>query len=244
VKRVGWIALLGAAAFAAILIGGLPASWLIPSHFQSARCASIDGSLWSGACSGLTVSGTTVGDLGWELHPLRLFLGRLAAHVTLGNGPADAAADLELGLGQKITARNVNASLPLDPQLLPGVPTTLHGNAHIELALASIERGVLKDLKGTIEAHDLIDTSGNRTPLGSYAVVFPGGNSPPTGQLHDLDGPLAVEGTLKLTPQPGFEVQGLVAARNGAPQELINNIRFLGSPDATGRRPFSLSGSF
>jgi general secretion pathway protein N len=242
VKRVGWIALLGAAAFAAILVGGLPASWLIPNHFAGASCTSIDGSLWSGACSGLSVSGSTVGDVGWELHPFGLLLGRLGAHLTLGNGPAEAAADVELRLGQKITARNVSATLPLDPRLLPGVPATLHGNARIDLALARLEHGVLKELKGTVEAHDLVDTSGQRTPLGSYAVSFPGGDT--TGQLHDLDGPLAVEGTLKLTPQPGFEVQGLVATRNGAPQELINNIRFLGSPDASGRRPFSLSGSF
>jgi len=47
-----------------------------------------------------------------------------------------------------------------------------------------------------------------------------------------------------LTPAPGFELEGFIAARNGAPPELVNSLRFLGSPDATGRRPFSLSGTF
>jgi general secretion pathway protein N len=244
VKRAGWIALLGAAAFAAILVGGLPASWLVPSRFAGGSCASIDGSLWSGTCSGLTVSGTTLGDLNWELHPLKLFVGRLAAHLTLGNGPTDAAADVELGFGQKVTVRNLSANLPLDPKLVPIVPPTLHGSARADVQLARFEHGVLSELQGELEAHDLVDTSGQRTPLGSYRVSFPGGSGTPTGQLHDLDGPLAVEGTLKFTPQPGFEVQGVIAARNGAPQELVNNIRFLGSPDASGRRPFSFSGSF
>jgi hypothetical protein len=64
------------------------------------------------------------------------------------------------------------------------------------------------------------------------------------GQIRDLGGPLSVTGTLKLTRQGGYEVEGLVAARADAPPELINNMRFLGSPDATGRRPFSLSGTF
>ena len=41
-----------------------------------------------------------------------------------------------------------------------------------------------------------------------------------------------------------IEAEGLVAARTGAPPELINNLRFLGSPDATGRRPFSVAGTF
>jgi general secretion pathway protein N len=244
VKRGLWIALLGAIAFSVILLVRLPASWLLPTRFGPGSCASLDGSLWSGTCSGLTLSGSHLGDLAWELHPLRLLVGRLAAHVTLGNGPADVSADVEVGSGQNITARHVVADLPLDPHLIPAVPPTLHGNAHAELALVHLEHGVLQDLQGRIEAHDLIDNSGHRTPLGSYALTFPGGTTPPTGQLRDLDGPLALEGTLKLTAQSGFELAGVIAARPGAPQELINNIQFLGTPDASGRRPFSLSGSF
>jgi hypothetical protein len=69
----------------------------------------------------------------------------------------------------------------------------------------------------------------------------PGGE--PVGKLRDLDGPLAVEGTMRLTRQPGFDLQGEVTARPGAPPALINNIRFLGSPDALGRRPFGISGT-
>jgi general secretion pathway protein N len=244
VKRTVWIALLGAAAFGVIVITGLPAAWLIPSHFAQGSCASIDGSLWSGTCTGLTVNGAGFGNLSWDLHPLKLLVGRLAAHLQLGDGPADAAGDVELGFGQRITLRDFSADAPLDPRLVPGVPATLSGRAHVTVALAQLDHGALKDLKGRIEAHDLVDTSGHRTALGSYVVDFPGGTTPPTGQMRDLDGPLALEGTLKLTPQPGFEVEGLIATRNGAPPELVNNVRFLGSPDASGRRPFSLSGSF
>ena len=134
--------------------------------------------------------------------------------------------------------------LPLDPKLIPGVPPNLHGRAHAELALLTIQRGIITDLKGRIEAHDLEDRSGANTPLGSYVVIFPGGGNEPVGKLHDLDGPLALEGTLRLTRQPGFELEGLIAARRGAPPELVNNIQWLGSPDASGRRPFSLSGTF
>ena len=243
-RRGLWIALVGAIVFTVIVVARLPASWLVPNRFAQGSCASIEGSLWSGTCGTLTVNGMSLGDLSWELHPLRLFAGKLAAHLTLANGPADANGDVELGLGQQVTARNVVAELPLDPKLLPLVPPTLRGRAPAQLALVRLEHGQLRDLAGTIEAHDLIDTAGNRTPLGSYVVSFPGGGAVPTGALHDLDGPLALEGTLKLTPQPGFELEGLIATRPGAPQELVNNIRFLGAPDASGRRPFAISGTF
>jgi hypothetical protein len=47
-----------------------------------------------------------------------------------------------------------------------------------------------------------------------------------------------------LTPEPGFDLQGLVAARPSASADLVQNLRFLGSPDAQGRRQFSLESSF
>ncbi len=81
---------------------------------------------------------------------------------------------------------------------------------------------------------------------GSYSVTFPPPTAgDPVGQLKDLgSGPLAVEGALKLTPAPGFDLQGLVAARPSASADLVQNLRFLGSPDAQGRREFSLESSF
>jgi general secretion pathway protein N len=244
VKRPFWIAILAAIAFVTILLMRLPAAWILPAHGPQWACASIDGSLWSGGCAGLTVSGAPLGDLSWDLHPLRLLVGRAAAHLTLSHGPADAAADVEAGLGGRITARQLTADVPLDSHLIAALPPNLHGRAHCELALIEVQRGVIRRLQGRIEARNLEERSGNNTALGSYVATFPGGTGEPVGTLRDLEGPLALEGTLRLTPAPGFELEGVIAARSGAPPEIVNSLRFLGSPDATGRRPFSLSGTF
>lgn len=241
-KRAIGIALLAALAFGIIFIARMPADWVIPTG-QAQGCASVEGSLWSGGCAGLVVSGTAVGDLGWQLLPLRLLAGKLAAHVNLTHGAANASADVELGFGGNVTARNLVADLPLDPALVPGIPANLHGRAHLDFARAELRHGVITRLEGRIEARDLEERSGGNTPLGSYLVTFAGGSGEPTGKLHDVDGPLALEGTLRLTSAPGFELEGLIAPRPGAPPELVSNIRFLGSPDASGRRPFSVSGT-
>ncbi len=244
-KRGLWIALLAAAAFLAIFLARMPAEWVVPTGAGTrASCSSVAGSLWSGECAGLSVQRRPVGDLSWELHPLKLLLGKLAARVTLARGAATLSADVEAGLSGRITVRHLVADLPLDPALVPGLPPELHGRAHLDVALARIEHRAVTELAGTIEAHDLEDRSGQATRLGSYVVRFPGGAGEPTGKVRDLDGPLAVEGTLRLTPQGGFELEGLVAPRSNAAPELLNNIRYLGSPDASGRRPFSLAGSF
>jgi hypothetical protein len=243
-KGSGWIALAAAAVFAFLLVARMPASWVIRTNGANALCASVDGSLWSGSCNGMSIAHNPIGDVTWELHPLRLFLGQLAAHASAVHGAAQASAEVTLSLGERITAHDLVADLPLDAAIIPGLPASLSGHAHFNLALARMEHGVVTQLQGRIEVHDLVDHSGEATVLGSYVIDFPAGESgEPVGKLHDLDGPLAVEGTMRLTRQPGFDLQGEVTARPGAPPGLINNIRFLGSPDALGRRPFGVSGT-
>src|SRR6185437_13423316 len=233
-------------AFAAIVLARLPASWLLPTGGAAFSCASVDGSLWSGYCSGLRVRGAALGDLTWQLRPARLLLGKVAAHIDLEHPPTTSAqGDVEIGLGGTVVARNLTASIPLDPKVIPAVPPTLTGALHLDLALASVTRkGVVTRLQGRIEASDLVDHSGYVTPLGNFAVTFPGGGPEPTGDLQDLGGPLAVEGKLVLTPQPGYDLSGYVTPRASATTPLINAIQFLGSPDAQGRRQFAMSGTY
>ncbi|HXZ59672.1 MAG TPA: type II secretion system protein N [Steroidobacteraceae bacterium] len=234
--------LLAAAAFAVMLLARLPASWVVP-RTGALACASADGSVWRGACSGLTVARAPFGDLAWDLAPLRLLTGSLAAHVVLTHGPVTGSADVALRLGGRVELRNLVADLPLDPRQLPRLPPQLRGSVHTDLALARIEHGALTELKGRLEAHDLTQRTGHVTRLGSYAVTFPGGGPEPVGTVVDLGGPLAVQGTLRLTKQPGYVLEGTVAPRADAAPELVGDLQYLGSPDALGRRPFNIAGT-
>lgn len=237
------IALAAAAAFAVILISRLPASWVVPRTGMVA-CTGADGSVWSGSCNGLTLERLALGDLTWDAAPLKLLTGTLAAHVVLAHGPVTASADAAYGVGGSLSLRNLIADLKLDPRQIPHLPPQLRGSVHTDLALVRLEHGRLAELKGRIEAHDLTQRTGHVTPLGSYALTFAGGGTEPVGTLVDLGGPLAVEGTLRLTRQAGYVLEGRVAARADAAPELIDNLQFLGSPDASGRRPFSIAGTF
>jgi general secretion pathway protein N len=242
-KRTVTVIVLVIVAFAAIVLARLPASWVLPTGGANFRCASVAGTLWSGYCSDLEVSGAAMGDLTWRLRPARLLLGKLAAHVDLEHPPTTSAqGDVEIGMGGTVVARNLTASLPLDPRLLPGVPRTLTGSLHLDLALAKVNRkGVVSSLDGRIEARNIVDSSGYVTPLGNFAVTFPGGT---TGHVQDLGGPLAVDGQLVLTPQPGYDLSGYVTPRANAVPALVNALEFLGTPDAQGRRQFALSGTY
>jgi hypothetical protein len=65
------------------------------------------------------------------------------------------------------------------------------------------------------------------------------------GQLRSLSGPLDVEGTLRLTRSPpGFLAEGLVATHPDASPQLVQSLAYLGTPDAQGRRHFSVENAF
>jgi general secretion pathway protein N len=245
-RRTLWLVVIGLVAFLGFIIARLPASWIAPGSKAAVSCADIDGTVWSGTCTGLTAYHQTYGDLSWEVHPLRLLAGKLSASVVLVRGTGSARGLVDAGFRRNVTARNVLADLPLDPTLLPQMPGDLHGSVHADLPLLVLHGEQVQALQGRIEVHDLIQGAGAAAQaLGSYSLEFPpGANGPPVGHLRDLGGPLSVDGSLRLTPEPGVSVEGLVAARPTAAAELQQEIQFLGSPDAQGRRLFSFAATF
>lgn len=243
-RRGIWITLLAVVAFLAIVVARLPASWIVPAPPAEVSCTAVDGTIWNGACAGLVADGSPLGDVTWNVHALSLLTGKLSAYVELTGPVAAVSGDFDMGLDKSITLHNVQASVPFDQGVKKLVPAlqTLSGSANANIISAHYAKGFLTQIQGRIEAHDLVshDRDGTAT-LGSYAVTFPAaaGSGEPTGQLQDLAGPLAVQGTLRvMQDKAGVEVHGLVAPRAEATPDLRHQLEYLGSPDAQGRREF------
>lgn len=244
-RRPLWVIGLAALVFSGVLISRLPARWVLAAAGHDLRCATVEGSLWNGYCGGATVRGTAVGNLSWQLLPGRLLSGRLAAHVASRLHGARVRADVSLGLGGTLTARNVRLHLPLDARVVPAVPPYISGTLRARLSRIELTRaGAVKDIEGRITVRHLIDSSGQVTPLGNFLLTFPARSGAPVGHLSDLGGPLSIEGTVRLTAQPGYDLRARVAARSNAVPSLTNALQFLGSPDTEGRRLLTLSGTY
>jgi general secretion pathway protein N len=245
-KRTIWISLLAALAFAIILLVRLPASWLSGSLPAGVSCGHINGTIWNGVCSGLNVQNTALGDLKWKLRPAALLSGRLASQVAL-DGPAGVGtSEVELRRNGELTARNVRANLPLNPAVIRALPANLRGNIETDLALLRFENRIVTGIEGRIDVRDLEQRGAPNSNWGDYVVSFPplAGNGEPVGDLRSVKGPLEIEGKLRLTREPGYVLDGFVAPRAGASPELVQQLGMLGTPDAQGRRPFSVAGTF
>ncbi len=239
------IIVLALAVFAAVLIDRLPAAWVLPALAPELSCATAGGTIWQGECTGARIHGVTLDQLTWHLRPRALLGGRLSADLAAVRGTATASGEVSVSWNGPLRGRALHARLALDPQLVPILPPYITGTLEADITRVEVARnGVIERLEGRLTVLHLVDSSGDVTPLGSYAVTFPRTTGEPVGRLHDLSGPLALSGTLRLTAQPGYVLHARVAARADAAPSLLQALQYLGAPDAEGRRPFALAGTY
>jgi hypothetical protein len=246
IGRTIGLGVLAVLAFALILLARFPAQWVVGFLPHGVTCDAVAGTLWNGACSGLLVHQQPLGDLTWMVRPARLLSGRLGAHVELSEAGSYINGDVEITPAGTVYAHNVHANVHLGPDVTPQLPGGLRGTASADLSNVEFKNGKLRDLRGHIEARDLAQTGSGRTDLGSYAIAFAGAGAAGAviGELRDLGGPLVVDGTVRMTPEPGFQVDGKVATRSAATPNLVRELQVLGPPDAQGRRSFSVVDTF
>lgn len=237
------------AAFAATLLARFPAAWalkLAPAGLI--ECSEPVGTLWKGRCTQAAFRGTPLGALTWDLRAASLLRARIGGHATVQRQGATAEGDFEAGFGGALDARNLRTSFELDPALVPGVPPNVRGRVSADMGSLALRKGRIARAAGRIEVRGLRQLGAPEITLGDYELVFDGEPLPDgalPGRLRDLGGgPLGIEATLTLTPEPGYLLEGLVTARPDTPAELARQLAILGSPDASGRRPFSVAGTF
>lgn len=245
-KRAVWITVLAVLAFAIILVARLPVRWVTGFLPKTITCADWAGTVWNGSCTGLVAQNIQVGDVVWQLKAAPLLRSTIAAHIDVRRGPNFVVGDVEMANDQ-LTARDLQVDMPLDPTLIPQLPKNLAGTVRANLQSLHVEKNAITSVQGTVEGHDLVQGSGGRRyALGAYSLTFPAADpsQEPIGQLKSLSGPLDVQGTLRLTREPGFVLEGLVAAGPQTDPQLARELSYLGAPDAQGRRPFSVAATF
>lgn len=235
-RRAVTLAVIG---FALVLILRFPARWLGPLLPRAIHCQQLDGSVWSGTCSGLTSGVSALGDLSWDLQALQLLRARLELRLDLTNQGSYLRGFVARGFGGSLHGRDVALDLPLTSALISSLPAGAHARLQGTLQQFNWNGKYLDELQGELNIQDLFGSQGQA--FGSYQVQF---SSAAGGVVHDTGGPLALDATLQLTHDPGYLLQGRVAARPSASPELVDQLKYLGTADAAGRRPFSLSGTF
>ena len=118
--------------------------------------------------------------------------------------------------------------------------------SNLELVLSPTVLETHEFMGGGLAVIDSVKPMGLKdVDLGSIEIDIPADQSGPfQGVVRALDGPLLIEqGRIDLQPDGRFVVDGLVAAKPDAPQEIVQGLQFLGQEDSRGFRRFSQQGS-
>ena len=245
-KRLWPLIALGVGAFIVFALVTFPAS-VVLSRLGSAgiNTAGVSGSIWNGKAQVLQIHGVNVGSAEWDLHVLPLFTLHLNADVKVSRVDGFVSTELSVGPGGKVTLTGLSASLPLQalPNIAPGWAATLNGRFE-RLALDS---GWPSEVVGTLDAMDVTGPARRPANVGSYRITFDPASSTAEmiqGAITDAgDGPLQINGTVRLKADRSYEIDALVATRPNAPRNLATALEYLGPPDDQGRRQFSMAGA-
>lgn len=246
-KRLWPLIALGVGAFVILALVTLPAS-IVLSRLGSAGivASGVSGSIWNGKAQVLQISGTNVGSVEWDLHVLPLFTLHLNADVKVSRVDGFASTALSVGPGGTVTLKGLSASLPLSAVNHPQL-NGWTGQLNARFARLTLDNGWPTVVDGSLDAVDVTGPPRRPANVGSYRIVFDPAASTAEqiqGAISDGgNGPLQINGTVRLKTDRTYEVDALVAPKANTPQNLARALEFLGPPDPQGRRQFSMAGA-
>lgn len=241
--------LAGVGAYLLFLLVTLPASLLSARLARHGiQTSSTSGSIWHGEVTGLQAGVLNLGNAEWRIRFLPLLTGKLAADVKLTQANGHAQTRISTGWSGRITLSDVSASLPLQSLVgNSGLPGGWVGTAQARFKELVLDHAWPVAAQGTLDLLDLTGPSRQPSNIGAYRLQFPTANASEnalTGDLQSLNGAaLDVVGTLKFASDRSYQLDAMVAARGNAPPDLAQSMQMLGTPDAQGRRPFSVAGT-
>lgn len=243
--RVKLLAAAGIAAFLLALLVTMPARvayhWLAPAEL---KLSGISGSVWSGRAAEGAAAGIYFNDLSWQFRPTSLLTGKAASAVSARPAGGTLETDVAVALfGSNLLLRDLDADLPLDVFSMIVPMEGVSGNLGLRFSRIRMADGIPTEAAGTLRIMNLVLRPLSNRALGDYRAVFETGDEGITATVEDVSGVLDLAGTAALEADRSYIFTGKVAAMPDAPSAVVQQLQFLGSADAQGRRDFRFEGS-
>jgi general secretion pathway protein N len=244
--RTGLRARLIVAGLATLILGlviSFPAriayGWFSP---PAVALAGISGSVWKGRSSEGTVAGIYLTDLQWRFRPSALVKGEAA--FAFSAKPVSGLLDGEVGvgIGGSLRLSDVTARLPVSALQRFDALSGIEGDIRADIDRIDFADGIPVHATGVIDVVSLVVRPLAASTLGDFRATVETAGDVLRGNVEDLAGVVDVSGTIELTPDRNFSFVGLIAARPDAPSAVHDELQYLGSADASGRRSFRLEG--
>jgi general secretion pathway protein N len=227
-----------------VLVSTFPArvayQWFAPPDLQ---LTGISGSIWKGTATEGLAGDAYIRDISWQFKPAALFGGDLAFATTSRPASGTMNADVAVGLDGTLTLSSLSGGVPLDLVHPVFQQNGISGDLSLSFDNLALRDGLPVDINGAMTVANVYVPDLSAAVLGDFRVDFQTVDGTVTGTVDDLSGVLDVAGVITLAADSSYSLIGEVAARPSAPPSIEQQLRFLGSPDERGFRPFRFEGS-
>jgi general secretion pathway protein N len=208
---------------------------LVANRLGALKLGGVSGSIWNGHAASAQVFGQELGALDWQLQAAPLLSRELIAHVDLNGGAVKATGIVDRGADGTISVRDATFQMParMAAPALDIPALDLLGEIDGKLTQAQL-RGVWVDgASGSLRWNHAAVAGAAQAQFGDLEATF---SSAPDGSIagvvHDLGGPLQVNGTFKVAAG-SFDAEAKLAARDGNPQ-VMEALSYIGQLQADG----------
>jgi general secretion pathway protein N len=235
--------ILGLAIFFAVLVTTFPArvayNWFAPADLQ---LAGIDGSVWNGSAAEAKAGGAYVRNISWTFSPAMLLSGKLGFKTTSQPASGNMQLVVAVSPGGSLALSDLRGNLPLD-LLHPALQRSgISGDLVLDFESVLIIDGVPVAAHGSVTVNDLFVPDLSSSQIGDFRADFRTNDDAVVGSVEDIAGILDVAGTISLNADRSYAFIGLVAPTPMTPPAVVNQLRFLGSPNERGQHEFRFEG--
>jgi len=242
----------GIGAFLLFLIASMPAGLLaVPAETLGLRLTGVHGTVWRGGAASAQVQGLTLRRLSWHLSPLALLTGRINAELEARLPGGSGHTRLLLTAAGRLVLTELDASVAIAPAAAALGLTAGNGDVVLRFDQLELMDGWISRVAGMVRVDHylLLPAQGDRPAVTvGLEARFDAGDGVGadglvTAQVEDLNGPFELHASLRLSPPGNYALAGRIAARPGAPDELVQGLTLLGTPSPEGGYEFSITGS-
>lgn len=235
---------IGVVTFLVIVIATFPArvasAWLAPDQL---RLGGVSGSIWNGRAAEVAFGDEYFSDLRWSLKPLHLLTAKLALDAELTTLAGRISMSLATGFGGTVKMTDVRGNLSVARMHPAFEANRISGNLDLSIDQLILENGYPSSASGQVTVNNLVAGTLNANPLGSFDAAVDTTVDGIVAIVSDADAVFDLAGTLTLGRDRSYLFVGDIAPTGNTPDSINENLRFLGSPDANGKRQFRFEGS-
>lgn len=220
--------------FAVFLLAMFPAATayrIFRDNMMPANLYQVNGSIWKGSARLLTIHQYQFKELKWDIEPMKMLLGKLAARFTVKDPQYPLQGSISASMGSTMTISALKGMLPaaLVPALARQPDFNLKGDLEIDLDSMKLDDKIPRSARGRITLKNATINLPGKITIGNIRADIETRGNDINVRLQDLGAPIGLNGTITLKGDHTYTGTLLFTPTSQSDSGVINLLRNTGN---------------